>query len=155
MEKVKKNLDAEARRYIAGLGGTAKAAISAGLPKVMHKGHLVFGDVEIPCAVIEGKIRVLTANGLSGIFLAGKPNQRMLAKKEVISVGNEDAELPYFMARKAIIPFISIIFPLKPFCQIASYVKKKTLCFIFLDIMILNKFFQWKFFQFFYQKHFC
>ena len=107
MEKVKKNLDAEARRYIAGLGGTAKAAISAGLPKVMHKGHLVFGDVEIPCAVIEGKIRVLTANGLAGIFLAGKPNQRMLAKKEVISVGNEDAELPYFMARKAIIPFIS------------------------------------------------
>ena len=103
----KRDLEEEARRYIAGLGGAAFASNAAALPKVMHKGHLVFGDVEIPCAVIEGKIRVLSANGLAGIFLAGKPNQRMLAKKEVISVGNEDAELPYFMARKAIIPFIS------------------------------------------------
>ena len=107
MEKVKKNLDAEARRYIAGLGGAAKAAISAGLPKVMHKGHLVFGDVEIPCAVIEGKIRVLSANGISMVFVPGNPSKHILNKKEEIVVDNRHVELPYFMARKAIIPFIS------------------------------------------------
>ena len=103
----KRNLDAEAKRYIAGLGGAAFAANAATLPKVMHKGHLVFGDIEIPCAVIEGKIRVLSSTGIHGVFFSGNQNERQLNKKEIVCIKGVDAELPTFMAKKAIIPFIS------------------------------------------------
>ena len=103
----KRNLDVEAKRYIAGLGGAAFSANSAIMPKVMHKGHLVFGDVEIPCAVIEGKIRVLSANGIENTFFSERPNSKTRSKITEIVVRDQYAQLPYFLAKKEIIPFIS------------------------------------------------
>ena len=117
---MRNNLSDSERSVVGALGGNKRVENAALLPKVTHKGHLVFGDVEIPCAVIEGKLRVLSSHGIEKAFFSGNPNTRKLEKTADIVVSGEHAQLPYFMAKKAIIPFIikglsdtSLLLPIK------------------------------------------
>ena len=69
------------------------------LPKATHEGTLIIGDMEIPCAVLDNGMRVLTQ---SGVMLAlGRARQ---AKGRQYYDG--DVNLPAFLTAKNLKPFI-------------------------------------------------
>jgi hypothetical protein len=83
---------------------SAKAAAEArwakGLPQATHEGDLMIGEMEIPCAVLEGGRRVLT---LSGFMIAlGRARQ---AKGRQYYKGG-DVDLPTFLTASNLKPFI-------------------------------------------------
>ena len=103
---MRNNLSDSERSVVGALGGNKRVENAALLPKVKHKGHLVFGDIEIPCAVIDGGIRVLSANGIEMSFFNVRPNAKTRKKVVDVVVGGVPAQLPYFMAKKELLPFI-------------------------------------------------
>ena len=71
----------------------------AKIPKATHEGILIIGDIEIPCAVLEGGRRVLTQSGF--MLALGRARQ---AKGRQYYDG--DVNLPAFLTAKNLKPFI-------------------------------------------------
>jgi hypothetical protein len=69
------------------------------IPKATHEGVLTIGDMEIPCAVLEGGRRVLTQSGF--MIALGRARQ---AKGRQYYDG--DVNLPAFLTAKNLKPFI-------------------------------------------------
>lgn len=69
------------------------------LPKATHEGILTIGDMEIPCAVLEGGTRVLTQSGV--MVALGRARQ---AKGR--QYYDADVNLPAFLTAKNLKPFI-------------------------------------------------
>lgn len=82
-------------------------------PVATHRGPLVIGEVEIPCAVLEDGRRVLSENGIANA-LGGRSGA---AKRLSSAAERGGAHLPIFLASKNLKPFISnelLDGPLKP-----------------------------------------
>ncbi len=91
-------LSPEKRRQIAKRAATARWET---LPKAIGQGELKIGHTRIPCAVIEGEVRVLNQAGfLRAIGRARSPK----AGTGVLSTGDE---LPFFLQAEVLKPFIS------------------------------------------------
>jgi hypothetical protein len=108
------------KKTIQSLGGTARAeklskedrsSIASGaalvrwekagkiLPKARYEGTLVIGDMEIPCAVLDTGMRVLTQSGV--MIALGRARQ---AKGR--QYYDSDVDLPAFLTAKNLKPFI-------------------------------------------------
>jgi hypothetical protein len=77
----------------------ADARWGKGLPKTTHEGILTIGDIEIPCAVLENGMRVLTQSGV--MIALGRARQ---AKGR--QYYDADIDLPAFLTAKNLKPFI-------------------------------------------------
>jgi hypothetical protein len=81
--------------------GKLKSIPLKAIPKATHEGILTIGTMEIPCAVLEGGMRVLTQ---SGVMLAlGRARQ---AKGRQYYDG--DVNMPAFLTAKNLKPFIPL-----------------------------------------------
>jgi len=69
------------------------------LPKAIYEGTLIIGDMEIPCAVLDNGMRVLTQSGV--MIALGRARQ---AKSRQYYDG--DVDLPAFLTAKNLKPFI-------------------------------------------------
>ena len=76
--------------------------MSKGLPTATHIGELKIGDIELPCAVLPGGIRVITQGAISAAFgpVTGGYQARQRDSKHT-------GELPLFLVAKSLEPFIS------------------------------------------------
>jgi hypothetical protein len=70
-----------------------------GIPRATHEGTLTIGDMEIPCAVLENGMRVLTQSGV--MVALGRARQ---AKGRQYYDG--DVNLPAFLTAKNLKPFV-------------------------------------------------
>lgn len=73
--------------------------VADGIPKATHEGDLVIGDIEIPCAVLEGGKRVVTQSGI--MVALGRARQ---AKGRQYYDG--DVNLPAFITAKNLKSYI-------------------------------------------------
>src|SRR6266540_2039875 len=98
-------LSDEQRRKIA-----VKAAEARwGKPKATHEGELTIGDAVIPCAVIEGGIRVISQRGMSaalGRHVTGSGTSKQKAGSEESL--NGVVKLPNFLSADNLKEFIDI-----------------------------------------------
>lgn len=92
-------LSPEKRREIAKLGASARWTTV--LPKALGQGALKVGGSEIPCAVIDGEIRVLNQAG----FLRAIGRSR--SPKSGTGVLTTVDDLPFFLQAEVLKPFIS------------------------------------------------
>lgn len=92
-------LTTEERREIASNAAKARWAEVSALPVASHDGVIHIGDIEIPCAVLEDKRRVLTQSGVMQAL--GRARQ---AKGRQYYDG--DVNLPAFLTAKNLKPFI-------------------------------------------------
>lgn len=90
------SLTAEQRRAIAKEAASARWAT----PRETHAGALRFGNVEIPCSVLDNGTRVLSTQGITRAF--GGKTQGTAKRK------TETRQLPAFMASERLKPFISM-----------------------------------------------
>jgi hypothetical protein len=91
-------LTPEERSEIARRGAEAKHGIT--LPKATHEGSLHIGDMEIPCAVLEGGKRVLTLSG----FMVALGRARQAKGRGYYKTG--DVDLPTFLTAANLKDFI-------------------------------------------------
>lgn len=75
------------------------------LAKATHEGHLIIGEMEIPCAVLEGGKRVLTLSG----FMVAIGRARQAKGRQYYK---SDVNLPTFLTAKNLRPFIPSDLPL-------------------------------------------
>jgi hypothetical protein len=95
-----KKLSKEERQEIARGAAIARWEKSGvAIPKATHEGILTIGDMEIPCAVLENGMRVLTQSGV--MVALGRARQ---AKGRQYYDG--DVNLPAFLTAKNLKPFI-------------------------------------------------
>jgi hypothetical protein len=73
-------------------------------PKAEHRGVLVIGDMNIPCAVLGTGQRVLTENGVTNALLGSRSGASKRQKRKLEAEG---APMPMFLAPGNIKPFIS------------------------------------------------
>jgi hypothetical protein len=74
------------------------AGTGSALPRETHTGTLKIGDVEIPCAVLDGGRRMISATALSSAFGQGQHGG---------SAGeNGQPQVPRFLTAKNLNPFI-------------------------------------------------
>jgi hypothetical protein len=92
-------LSPEERREIASNAAKTRWAELSNLPMATHDGVLHIGDIEIPCAVLQDKRRVLTQSGMMQAL--GRARQ---AKGRQYYDG--DVNLPAFLTAKNLKPFI-------------------------------------------------
>ena len=93
-------LSREERSAIAKAGAAARwDKAGRPIPRATHEGILTIGDMEIPCAVLENGIRVLTQSGV--MVALGRARQ---AKGR--QYYDADVELPAFLTAKNLKPFI-------------------------------------------------
>jgi hypothetical protein len=92
-----------ADRKAIGLAGAEARWSKAGklkpIPKATHEGILTIGDIEIPCAVLENGVRVLTQ---SGVMVAMGRSRQAKGRKYY----DADVNLPAFLTAKNLKPFI-------------------------------------------------
>jgi len=93
-----KKLSKEERSVIARQGAAARWAKD--LPKASHEGSIKLGNVEIPCAVLEGGQRLITQSGF--MVALGRARQAKGRKHY-----DGDANLPAFLTAKNLKPFIT------------------------------------------------
>ncbi len=92
----------------------AKERWEPGLPKATHPGILKFGDIKIPCAVLDNGKRVLTEHGITNALLGSRSGASKRIKKAQEIDG---ALVPLFLAPNNIKSLISQELwdgPLKP-----------------------------------------
>lgn len=77
-----------------------KGAELMSLPKATHEGILTIGDIELPCAVLDGRKRVLTQSGI----MVGLGRSRQAKGRQYYDA---DVNLPAFLTAKNLKPFIS------------------------------------------------
>ena len=97
-----KSLPAEDRSAIAREAAEArweKAGKSKPIPRATHEGILVIGDIEIPCAVLDNGMRLLTQSGV--MVALGRARQ---AKGR--QYYDSDVNLPAFLTAKNLKPYI-------------------------------------------------
>jgi hypothetical protein len=75
------------------------------IPKATHEGDLHIGDMEIPCAVLEGGTRVLTLSG----FMVALGRARQAKGRQYYKGG--DVDLPTFLTASNLKPFIPLDLP--------------------------------------------
>ena len=100
-----KKLSADERRKIAAKGAAARW----GPPKATHEGELTIGAVAIPCAVIEGGVRVISQRGMStalGRHVTGSGTSKQKIGSE--PAADSVAKLPNFLAAANLKPFIDL-----------------------------------------------
>ena len=73
------------------------------IPKVTHAGKLILGDVNIPCAVLDNGVRVITEFGITTALKSRSGASKRLKK----ATDEGRAQMPIFLAAKNLIPFIS------------------------------------------------
>jgi len=71
--------------------------------KATHQGKIKIGDKEIPCAVLENGMRVLSETGITNAILGGRSGASRALAKELKTSG---APLPLFLASNNLKPFI-------------------------------------------------
>ena len=84
------------------------------IPKATHRGNLKFGDIQIPCAVLEDGKRVLSETGIANAILGQRSGYSIKRKKVLKEAG---APFPVFLTSSNLKPFISqdlLDEPLKP-----------------------------------------
>jgi hypothetical protein len=84
------------------------------MPKATHKGELIIGDMEIPCAVLDNGKRVLSEHGMTNAILGSRSGASKRLKAAALSDG---ALLPLFLAPSVLNQFIDSGLrdgPLKP-----------------------------------------
>lgn len=94
-----KNLSKADRSAIAKTAAEARWDKGKPLPQATHEGFLEIGGVEIPCAVLEGGMRVLTQSGM----MVAIGRARQAKGREFYSA---DVNLPSFLTAKNLKPFI-------------------------------------------------
>ncbi len=95
-----KKLGSAERTEIARLAATTRwAKEGKAMIKATHEGELRIGDMEIPCAVLEDRRRVLTQSGF--MIVLGRARQ---AKGRAYY--NGDVNLPVFLTAKNLKPFV-------------------------------------------------
>lgn len=94
-----KKLSKEDRSAIARTAAEARWDKGKTLPQATHEGFLELGGMEIPCAVLEGGVRVLTQSGV--MVAIGRARQ---AKGREFY--DADVNLPSFLTAKNLKPFI-------------------------------------------------
>ena len=112
-----KSMTPEERSESARAAAIAKHQKDSGrppIPKATHKGDLIIGDVDIPCAVLENGKRVLSENGITNAILGSRSGASKRLKAAALSDG---ALLPLFLAPSVLNQFIDNSLrdgPLKP-----------------------------------------
>jgi P63C domain len=106
-------LSADERSKIASDAARARWSATDDLPKATHTGRLKIGDAEIPCAVLDNGLRVLTEHGITTAL-----GSRSGGSKRVKRVtGEQGAPVPIFLAPQNIRRFVPSELetgPLKP-----------------------------------------
>jgi hypothetical protein len=97
-------LSGEQRRKIA----TKAAEARWGKPKATHEGELTIGDASIPCAVIEGGIRVISQRGMSAALGRHVTGSGPSKQKAVSDASDGVAKLPNFLGAGNLKQFIDI-----------------------------------------------
>lgn len=69
------------------------------LPREIHAGTLRIGSLELPCAVLDNQMRVISSTGFSNAF--GQRKQELLPVED-----NGVSQLPRFLAAKNLNPFV-------------------------------------------------
>lgn len=93
-------LSKEDKQAIARVAATARwEKAGKGLPRATHEGTLTIGDMEIPCAVLDNGMRVLTQSGV--MVSLGRARQ---AKGR--QYYDADVNLPAFLTAKNLRPYI-------------------------------------------------
>jgi hypothetical protein len=106
-------LSADERSKIASDAARARWTTTEDLPKATHTGRLKIGDAEIPCAVLDNGVRVLTEHGITTALGSRSGGSKRVKK----STGEQGAPIPIFLAPQNIRSFISKDLedgPLKP-----------------------------------------
>ncbi len=101
------------RSKIASDAARVRWAATEGLPTATHIGKLKIGEAEIPCAVLDNGIRVLTEHGIT-TAMGSRSGGSKRAKK---SNSDDGAHIPIFLAPQNIRRFVSRELeegPLKP-----------------------------------------
>jgi hypothetical protein len=85
----------------------AARELKAAMPKAKYKGTIQFGDMEMPCAVLEDGMRLISEIGIQNNFggTGGRSN-KLREKMEKESGGT----IPLFLASKSLKPFIDEVF---------------------------------------------
>ena len=94
----------EERSAAAKKAAQAKVEIER-LPKVTHTGTLRLVDKDIPCAVLDGEVRVLTQSDFMeamGMYYSGWIANNPANDESMLPAG-----IPHFLAQKSLIPFIN------------------------------------------------
>ena len=100
------NMTAEQRRQRAANAARSRwqqQGALAGIPRATHPGVIKIGEISIPCAVLEGGIRVLSETGVVtalGLYRSGAVRSR---EKDVADGG---AQLPLYVANKNVKGFV-------------------------------------------------
>lgn len=96
-------LTVEKRKEIARQGARARwKQVEPGTSKATHIGILHVGDIQIPCAVLEGGVRVVSERSIA-IALGKKGGGAYWKKKKQA----EGAVLPEYISAKNLVPYIS------------------------------------------------
>lgn len=93
-----KKLSSEERKEIARIAAEARWEKKP-LPKATHEGFLDIGGIEIPCAVLEGGVRLITQSGM----MVGLGRARQAKGRDYY---DGDVNLPSFITAKNLKPFI-------------------------------------------------
>jgi hypothetical protein len=95
----KAKLSAEERKEIA--SNAAKARWNSDVPKALFEGELQFGDMEIPCAVLEDGTRLISERGFAKGLETKRGGAHWIRRKET------GAKLPVFASANNLKPFIT------------------------------------------------
>lgn len=111
-----RNLTEEQRREIATRAAVARwgTAVQEEIRRATHTGNVQFGDIIIPCAVLEDGTRVLTEHGLTAALGSVSGASKALKKQALME---RRASVPLFLAPTNLKSFISddlLSGPLKP-----------------------------------------
>lgn len=93
--------------------------LSTSLPKALHQGHLLIGDIKLECAVLDNGLRVLTANSILKAF--GSSAIEINSKLEVLYT-----KLPIYLAKNNLDTYITqyFIYKYKPITYLYNKQKK-------------------------------
>lgn len=106
-------LSPERRSEIAKIANNARN--SKGLPRATHSGILKFGDIEISCAVLGNKTRVISSESIRNALGLSNPNSKKIKKSEI-------ANLPTFLSSDNLSPYYLDIFNGPP--SVIEYINK-------------------------------
>lgn len=76
----------------------------SGIPKVTHRGIVKIGDIEIPCAVLDNKMRVLSERGMNEAVLGRVSGAAFELRRQS---KNQEDPIPFFLAPNQLRDFIT------------------------------------------------